>query len=219
VNATARAQRALTEFISNPAFPCLGAKGALRQGGCLLQLYGALGSGTEVTRLAHDLAAFCDSVDGNPGLTAFAAAFPDAPPTTEIDFETAMWRELQALHEHDRFADEWAPDSSDDPSSDDFAFSFARRSFFIIGLHPASSRIARRFQMPVLVFNPRSQFDQLRADGRFEPLKTAIRRRDMELQGNTNPSLADFGERSEARQYSGRQTEAEWSCPFHRKTG
>ena len=26
-----------------------------------------------------------------------------------------------------------------------------------------------------------------------------------------------FGETSEARQYSGRATEPEWQCPFHRK--
>jgi hypothetical protein len=37
------------------------------------------------------------------------------------------------------------------------------------------------------------------------------------LQGSLNPNLADFGEQSEARQYSGRATEADWVCPFHRR--
>ena len=209
---------ALTEFIRNPEFPCLGAKGAIRQGGCRVGLYGSLASSDETVRLAADLGAFVQSLDDNTnGLTAFAAVFPESQLTTEVEFERAMWKQLQWLHQRDEFGDQWAEDASDDPSQPDFSFSFNRRSFFIIGLNPASSRIARRFEMPALVFNPRSQFDALRADGRFEPLKEAIRKRDLALQGELNPNLADFGESSEARQYSGRKVEDEWQCPFHRK--
>jgi FPC/CPF motif-containing protein YcgG len=77
--------------------------------------------------------------------------------------------------------------------------------------------MARRFSHPVLVFNPHEQFTRLRAEGKFEGLRTAIRARDVALQGNVNPNLADFGTESEARQYSGRQTEPSWECPFHRE--
>ena len=48
-----------------------------------------------------------------------------------------------------------------------FGFSFAGRGFFVIGLHPASSRLARRFPWPTLVFNAHFQFDRLKADGRY----------------------------------------------------
>lgn len=209
---------ALTEFIRNPAFPCLGAKGAIRQGGCRVGLYGSLASSDETDRLAADLSSFAQSLgENNAGLTAFAAVFPASQPATEVEFERAMWQQLQWLHERDELRDRWAEDASDDPDQPDFSFSFSGRSFFIIGLNPASSRIARRFEMPALVFNPRSQFDALRADGRFEPLKEAIRKRDLALQGELNPNLADFGESSEARQYSGRKVEDGWQCPFHRK--
>jgi uncharacterized protein len=68
-----------------------------------------------------------------------------------------------------------------------------------------------------LMFNPRAQFDRLKAEGRFERMRTLVRERDVQLQGSMNPNLADFGHASEARQYSGRATEAEWQCPFHRK--
>jgi FPC/CPF motif-containing protein YcgG len=44
-----------------------------------------------------------------------------------------------------------------------------------------------------------------------------VRERDVALQGSTNPNLADFGQASEARQYSGRATEVAWQCPFARK--
>jgi hypothetical protein len=45
-------------------------------------------------------------------------------------------------------------------------------------------------------------------------MQQTIRRRDIALQGSTNPMLSDFGEQSEARQYSGRAVDAGWSPPF-----
>ena len=106
---------------------------------------------------------------------------------------------------------------SADPESAQFSYSFGGRALFVVGLHPASSRMSRRFGWPALVFNPRSQFERLRAAGKFERLRDAVRDRDVALQGTPNPNLADFGEMSEARQYSGRATEPEWRCPFHSK--
>lgn len=43
-----------------------------------------------------------------------------------------------------------------------------------------------------------------------------IRARDKTLQGDLNQNLADYGEASEARQYSGRAVENDWKCPFHK---
>jgi FPC/CPF motif-containing protein YcgG len=147
------------------------------------------------------------------------AVFPDRVPANEIEFERRLWQQLQRLHELDELAESWDPTVSDDPEHAEFAFSFASRALFVVGLHPASSRLARRFRWPALVFNPRAQFERLRVEGTFERLRTVVRERDLDLQGTLNPNLADFGEQSEARQYSGRATEAEWRCPFHRKEG
>jgi FPC/CPF motif-containing protein YcgG len=108
---------------------------------------------------------------------------------------------------------------SDDPANPHFSFSFAGQALFVVGMHPESSRLSRRFRWPTLVFNPRAQFERLRAEGKFERLRTLVRDRDVALQGTLNPNLADFGERSEARQYSGRATEPDWRCPFHRTNG
>ena len=44
-----------------------------------------------------------------------------------------------------------------------------------------------------------------------------IRARDMAFQGSLNPVLKNFGESSEARQYSGRAVPDDWKCPFHAK--
>jgi uncharacterized protein len=107
-----------------------------------------------------------------------------------------------------------ADDVSNDVDSAQFSLSMAGHPFFVIGLHAHASRLARRFSHPVLVFNSHRQFEKLREDGRYGKMQSAIRLRDIELQGSLNPNLADFGEGSEARQYSGREVEAGWRCPF-----
>ena len=45
-------------------------------------------------------------------------------------------------------------------------------------------------------------------------MQHAIRERETVLQGNVNPMLSEFGEESEARQYSGREVSDEWAAPF-----
>ena len=42
----------------------------------------------------------------------------------------------------------------------------------------------------------------------------AILERDRTLAGDINPMLARHGESSEARQYSGRAVDDDWTCPF-----
>ena len=212
-----RAESAFRAFVADPRFPCLAGKGVTRGTGFRLRRYGVLGSARSATRLARDLAAFVSDmpVDGS-GLHSFVAIFPRSAPADEIAFEQRLWEQVQRLHEHDAPGAGWDPTVSDDPRDAHFSFSFGGQALFVIGIHPASSRLARRFRWPALVFNPHAQFERLRADGRFAPLAAAVREREIALQGTLNPNLADFGEQSEARQYSGRAVGAEWRCPFHR---
>ena len=100
---------------------------------------------------------------------------------------------------------EWDSTVSSDPFDPHFSFSFGGQALYVVGLHERSSRHARRFAWPTLVFNPHAQFDRLRHDGHWQRMQEAIRRRDVALQGEINPMLSDFGEQSEARQYSGRR--------------
>lgn len=205
-------------FIAGPRFSCLAGKGVVRSGGYALAVYGALGSARSAGLLARDLGRFLASLPADATtLQAFVAVFTRRAPEGEMAFERQMWGELQRLHERDDRGSGWDPAASNDPADPDFAFSFAGRALFVIGLNPDSSRLARRFRWPALVFNPHAQFDRLRADGRFELLRAAVREREMALQGSLNPNLADFGVRSEARQYSGRPTEPDWQCPFHHR--
>ena len=71
----------------------------------------------------------------------------------------------------------------------------------------------------MIAFNLHEQFERLRARGKYEPLKAAMRARDLALQGSVNPVLANFGDTSETRQYSGRAVTDSWRCPFHARAG
>jgi FPC/CPF motif-containing protein YcgG len=229
-----RVHDSFRDFIGDARYPCLAARGTVRSGDYRLHVYGALGSMTASDALADDLGAFAREAQARrnadplppqraqnarrgPRLTAFVAVFTGRTPASERAFERRLWIELQRLHDRDT-APGWDPTVSADPDDPRFSFSFGGTALFVIGLHPASSRLARRFGWPALVFNPHAQFERLRREGRFEPLRERIRVRDLALQGSINPNLADFGERSEAQQYSGRDTtDGAWRCPFHQR--
>ncbi|HEX8432581.1 MAG TPA: guanitoxin biosynthesis heme-dependent pre-guanitoxin N-hydroxylase GntA [Longimicrobium sp.] len=204
-------------FVRGSGFSCLGARAALRHRAYRFGAYGEMGSPHATAALARDLASFADE-HGKDEFATHVAAFLEPAPGDEHGFEARLWEQLRALHAVDP-ASGWDPRVSGDPASPHFAFSFGATAFFVVGLHPDSSRISRRFGWPVLVFNPHAQFERLRGDGRYYPLRDAIRAREMALQESLNPNLSDFGAESAARQYSGRAVEPEWSCPFHRASG
>jgi len=170
--------------------------------------------------LARDLYAFTAERQGfESDFTTFVAVFREREPGDELAFERTLWSQLQRLHDLDAGYHPWDARVSDDPESPKFSFSVAGDAFFVIGMHPGASRSARRFAWPTLVFNAHEQFENLRADGRFEPLQSRIRERELRLDGRINPNLSDYGYHSEARQYSGRPTEPTWTCPFRPRRG
>ena len=199
----------------NPQFTCIGAKSAMRQGSYRFGLYPELGADDSAAALAHDLYSFVGETPVIQGdFTTLIASFESPVITDEYMFEQLLWRTLQKLHDLDRPHHGWASEVSADPADPAFSFSFAGTAFFIVGLHAASSRATRRLAWPTLVFNLHRQFEELKRSGRYDRFRLVIREAERRLQGNTNPMLADFGERSEAAQYSGRAVEPAWQCPF-----
>ncbi|MDE0879444.1 MAG: YqcI/YcgG family protein, partial [Sphingomonas bacterium] len=133
----------------------------------------------------------------------------------ETQFEAALWQRVQSLSDKDVWRGQTYDDRvSHDPDSPHFSLSFGGEAFFVVGLHPHSSRPARRFAKPTLVFNLHDQFERLREDGRYEPMRATILKRDEAYAGSPNPMLARHGASSEARQYSGRAVDKAWRCPF-----
>ena len=206
-------------LVLNPRFACVAAKGAFHRGNYRSGLYGDMTSPEATEGLARDLSAFVQDQDvieaQHEGFSTFVASFEGPCVFDEEIFERLLWTQLQALHELDHAYHAWDVHVSANPEDKTFGFSFGGRGFYLIGLHPAASRWSRRFTWPTLVFNAHYQFDQLKEDGRYKPIQSTIRTRDKALQGSNNTMLADFGDRSEARQYSGRAVGDEWRCPFH----
>jgi FPC/CPF motif-containing protein YcgG len=229
------AELAFREFVLRPEFPCVGAKAALNSSSYSLAVYDELGSAAATTGLSAALCDFARSTSepppalhGAPHETVprssgeyatFVAIFARPRSTDEVQFETLLWKQLRALLAIDNQSFGWDPHVSSDPADPHFSFSFAGQALYVIGLHANSSRPARRFPWPALVFNPHEQFERLRTDGKWKRMQETIRNRELELHGSINPMLSDFGEQSEARQYSGRAVDEHWNAPFPKAAG
>jgi len=202
--------------ISDEDFSCIGAKAALNGNLFRFGFYEEINTPETNLLLAEDLRLFAEEQKRiSTNYASFAAIF-DAPVVeNEESWENALWTQLNHLHEIDRRQFVWDSTVSSDPQDVNFSFSIAGTGFFIVGLHPNSSRTARRFSRMTMVFNPHAQFDRLRENGQYNRMQKTIRAREMKLQGSLNPNLSDFGTQSEARQYSGRALEEGWKCPFH----
>lgn len=208
-----QAHQSFRERILASDFSCVAAKAAFNTDHYAFASYGELGSPEATAALARDLERFCHDQDGmDSDFTTMVAVFRGPREMDEPAFEARLWAQLRALHCAD--TSPYSPEVSADPRDPTFGFSFAGRAFFVIGGHPGSSRIARAFPFPALVFNAHRQFRTLKGDGRWPRFQETIRDREMKLQGSLNPNLADHGQASEARQYSGRAVEPDWQAPF-----
>ena len=208
---------AFRTFIADPDFPCVGAKSALANG--LLHIVSArdLTSSWNDLEIHRALMNWARAYKADPaGLRSLAVIFDGPDDLDEKAFEDSLWERIQSLADKDAWKGlPYDPRVCLDPENPHFSLSFGGEAFFVIGLHPRSSRPARRFRQPALVFNLHDQFERLRAEGRYERMRERILARDADLAGSINPMLARHGEASEAAQYSGRLVEDGWKCPFH----
>jgi FPC/CPF motif-containing protein YcgG len=201
----------LEAMVLHPDYPCLGARSVFNRDRATVLVLEQLATGRSTRALLDALTTFGRETDRQAGFASLVAVFRASDVEDEATFEDLLWRQLQLLHDSDEEA--WDARVSDDPANPHFAFSVGGTAFFVVGLHPKASRIARRTPLPTLVFNLHEQFEELRASDRFERMRDTIRRRDTELQGSTNPMVADHGSGSEARQYSGRSVPDGWQAP------
>ncbi|GAA0460077.1 MULTISPECIES: guanitoxin biosynthesis heme-dependent pre-guanitoxin N-hydroxylase GntA [Sphingomonas] len=198
-------------------FPCVGAKAALAKG--TLEVFGCtrIDSAWDDVRIHDALLRFAQAYRRDKTMyRSFAVVFDGPDDLSEAAFERALWQRVQSLSDKDVWrGQEYDTRVSPDPENPHFSLSFGGEAFFVVGLHPNSSRPARRFERPAMVFNLHDQFERLRAEGKYESMREKILVRDEALAGSRNPMLAPHGTSSEARQYSGREVDAGWRCPFH----
>ena len=206
-------------FIRDPAFPCVGAKSALARDQMRILVARDIASAWDDLDIIAAIHRLAGDYRADPVLfQSLAIMFQASAPMDEAAFEHHLWNRVQSLSDKDDWlGNRTDPRVSDDPDDPHFSLSFGGEAFFVVGLHPGSSRPARRYAVPVLVFNLHDQFEQLRSQNRYEKLRGSILERDVLLAGSVNPMLARHGTMSEARQYSGRAVGADWQCPFQRQ--
>ncbi len=217
----AHAHAVLKSTVMSGQHPCSGALSVFRNGDYRFGYYPPMATPAASAGLSFDLYEFNREFSAAENrLYSFIAVFDGPVSLTELEFEHLLWKQLQQLHEIDVPFFDWDPTVARDPQDPQFSFSFGGKAYFIVGLHAAASRTARRFAWPALVFNAHEIFDRLREAGTFTKMQSTIRKRDIKLQGSINPMVQNFGTVSEARQYSGRPVPDDWRCPFtprHRK--
>ncbi len=204
------------QFVLDGQHPCVMAKSVFKMNHYRLRAYDDISSKDSHSRLLQDLADYLQTCDfSSTKFQTFVAIFPNDRFDDELSFEKALWNALQQLHNLDNA--DWDNTVSSDPDDAAFSFSLNGKAFYIIGMHPKSSRMARQAPYPAMVFNLHCQFENLRGLGTYHTVRDTIRKNDKKLQGSINPVLEDFGDDSESKQYSGRKVEDSWKCPFHAK--
>ncbi len=202
-------------FILQEGYPCIGAQTAMNAKSYAMGIFDTMGATRTVEDLAIGLNKYTEEMSERPSdFFTYIAIFKEQPLQTEMEFEKSLWELLAKLNVKDSKIYDWCPEVDDDPSSPNFSFSFANKAFYIVGMHPHSSRTSRRIGMTAMAFNLHSQFENLRKKGRYQRIKKVIRNNELSFSGSINPMLNDFGEGLEAPQYSGRKVDQNWKCPF-----
>jgi FPC/CPF motif-containing protein YcgG len=206
---------AYKDFIGSKSFPCVAARSALASQHIKCMVANDMACIKDDKDILSFLYSFVDEYRiAKKSFYSAAIIFKTPQPTTEELFDGLLWQRLQALINLDAENYAWDQRVSSNPASADFSFSLKEEAFFIIGLHPASSRTSRRFNWPAIVFNPHAEFEKLRATNHYQTMKRTVRKRDVAYSGSVNPMLMDFGQASEVRQYSGRKYDEDWECPL-----
>lgn len=201
------------------AFPCIAAHDAAKKSNVHCFVADHMACPKDDIDILEFLYKVIDAYRHRPaGYLSAAVIFKKPDITSEQMFDDLLWQRLQAIADLDAASYAYDPRVSSDISSPQFSFSLKQEAFYIIGLHPLSSRKARQFNYPVLVFNPHAQFQQLRESDQYKKMQQIVRSRDTVYSGSVNPMLSDFGASSEAMQYSGRIYDETWKCPFKNKS-
>jgi uncharacterized protein len=202
-------------FISRPDFPCVAARAAFAHNQIRCFVAGNMLCPADDKHILDFIYQFVDDYREVKSLYHSATIIFTGPEiNNEEYYDELLWRRLQSLSNLDAMKYDYDKRVSDDPASPHFSYSLKEEAFFVIGLHPASSRTSRRFKYPTIVFNPHEQFEILRKQQHYEHMKQTVRHRDVKLSGSINPMLDDYGSSSETFQYSGRKYDGDWKCPL-----
>jgi FPC/CPF motif-containing protein YcgG len=201
-------------YIRERHFPCVGAKSADAYKQIEFHLAQSIKNHHSDSIITEKLQLFAKKCTAESVFVSFVVIFQDDSLMTEIEFEHYLWQRLQGIHDRDCRLYAWDSTASDDPNFPNFSMSIGGKAFYIVGIHPGAHRLGRQFSYPSIVFNLYSQFHFLQNKGSFNNIRNKILQRDAKLNGSENKMLLNQENVSEARQYSGRNIEGDWKCPF-----
>lgn len=202
-------------FLGNKAFPCVAAKDAMAKANIKLFVADNIACPKDDKAILDFIYEFIHFFrKSGKGFYSAAIIFMQPEILSEEMFDVLLWKRLAALRSLDALQYQHDSRVAANPTGSNFSFSLMEEAFFIVGLHPTSSRPARRFKYATLVFNPHAQFETMKKNARYEKMKTIVRKRDVSFSGSVNPMLTDFGEASEVYQYSGKNYDSNWKCPL-----
>jgi len=204
-------------YVLAESFTCVPARIALIKGTYRLAFVdGELGSPLAARALGYTMERFVHDLPHLPSpFRPLLVSFDRPRMVTPVEFHYRVWDTMQLCAEIDQKLFAHASDVSSDPMSEDFGFSCAGRGWFINAGYCGSERDARSFAWPTFICNLQSNFDELKATGRFERIRDKNRSRDVELQGSENPYLAEKGEGDQWHQVTS-LSEPSLRCPFVR---
>lgn len=203
-------------FLQNKDFPCVAARAALEKQHIRFFVAEHISCPDNDKEIVKFLKEFkSDYRKSDSRFHSAVIIFREPGDLDEDMFDRFLWKRLQDLSDLDSKINFYDKRVDIDPSSPNFSFSINEEAFFVIGLNPGSSRKARRFNYPALVFNPHAQFEELRDEQLYEKMKSIVRKRDQSFSGSVNPMLQDYGSRSETFQYSGKKYNEDWKCPLN----
>lgn len=209
-------EQAMKSLLMQKDYPCVAALKSFFKKDFRLKKYSGFGEEHQRPRLRRDLLDYkADYLKSKSPYFTFWAIYENAAELSEEQFEQKLWRELSSLTSEELRAGDKDPNFSDDPEDKNFCFSLDGMAFFVVGLHPQSSRKSRQFPWPTLIFNVYEQFRQLEAQSLYQPMVKINRGRDLNFQGSANPMAVRHNDDWEAIQFSGKNNPDSWKCPFH----
>ena len=202
-------------YVKNKNFPCVAAKASLDRNKICIMVAENIACPKDDLSVLKFIYDFIDEYRNSSNtFNSLSIIFKGPQICTEEMFDHFMWQRLQALSTLDAALYEYDKRVDANPNAANFSFSLKEEAFFIIGLHKSSSRAARQFSYPTLVFNPHAQFKMMKETAQYVKMQKIVRKRDLLYSGSVNPMLQDFGNASEVNQYSGRKYDQQWECPL-----
>ncbi|SEE28189.1 hypothetical protein SAMN05428945_7033 [Streptomyces sp. 2224.1] len=205
----------LERFIQTREFSCLGARAAVKRRALTHRHYRRMGDEASAAENHRDLVEYVEAVRpllSGQSFRTFVATFDEPGTVDERAYEELIWRHLQLMHDLDSQTFGLDTGASSDPDRPNFGFHAGGHAFFVVGMHPGSSRASRRFTTSAIAFNSLAQFMFLGEN--FYSMQDAIRRREAKNNGSVNPSFIEYEYEQPARHFSGRFTEEDWKCPY-----